>query len=300
MGAMASFLEHLGRSALRLRGYSSRQVATPVGKVHVLDRSGQGRLPHTVLIHGFSAAGVHYLPMLRRLEPHVRRLIVPDMPAHGFSAPPIGDASVDHMRDGLFTALDDRLNEPAVVFGNSLGGFAAIHYALERPEKVRALVLCSPAGAAMTDGEFDALIAVFKMKSHGEALAFVDRLYARRQRLRHLFAWLVRRNLSRGDIQAVLSTMAASRERLLTPEQLGSLRMPILLLWGKDERILSVEQREFFRAHLPSHAHIVEPEGCGHSPFLERPGMITRAVLDFMKQLDRGAPARQLAFASRA
>jgi pimeloyl-ACP methyl ester carboxylesterase len=281
---MASVLEHIGLRIARARGYSSRYIPTGVGEVHVLERRGGGRLPQTVLIHGFTAAGVHYLPMLRHLEPHVRRVIVPDMPAHGFSEFP-QEIVPEAMHQGLISAIDASANEPAIIFGNSLGGYAAIHYALARPERVRALVLCSPAGAAMSDGHLADLISRFRVNSHREALDFIDRLFADRSRLRHFYAWSLKRRLSREQVKILLATMSMSRDLLLKPEQLSQLTMPVLLVWGREEKILRPEELAFFRAHLPPHARVAEPRGFGHSPFLERPFEVTRVLLDFVREI---------------
>ena len=57
--------------------------------------------------------------------------------------------------------------------------------------------------------------------------------------------------------------------------------MPTLLVWGRAERILPASGLAFFRAHLPPHARIEEPERCGHSPHLDRPAWLARTLVDF-------------------
>jgi pimeloyl-ACP methyl ester carboxylesterase len=283
---------HLARTSLQLDGYRSRRIGTSAGRVHVLDAQGRGHLPPVVLLHGISSAGVHFLPLLMRLRSRVRHLIVPDLPAHGFSDRP-AQMRPESLKDALIEAMDAVIDEPAVVFGNSMGGIAAVHYALARPEKVRGLILCSPSGASMDEDELRRFFGTFSMNSHGDALAFVDRLFSRRSRMRHVFAWGVRKNFQGPEVRELLS--ATSPTDMLTPEQLSSLRMPVLLLWGKDERILPRHHLEFFRKHLPEQTRIEEPEGFGHAPYLDDADGVARRILAFTSEVHELGPAPAVA-----
>lgn len=282
---MLALTNHLARTSLHLNGYRSRRVATAAGRVHVLEARGGGPLPPVVLFHGITSAGVHFLPLLHRLRGRVRHLIAPDAPAHGFSdAPPV--MRPEMLKDAMIEAMDAVIREPCVVFGNSMGGLAAIHYALARPERVRGLILCSPSGAYMDEADLRRFVRGFDLDSHEDALDFVDRLFARRNRMRHLFAWGVRRNFSDPRVKKLLSATAPGD--LLRPEQLAALRMPVLLLWGRDERILPRDHYEFFRRHLPAHTRIEEPDGLGHAPYLDDPRAVARQILTFAADVHHG------------
>jgi pimeloyl-ACP methyl ester carboxylesterase len=281
---LLALTNHLARTSLQLNGYRSHRVGTTAGRVHVLDAAGRGHLPPVALLHGFSSCGAHYLPLLSRLRAQVRRLIAPDLPAHGFSdTPEVINSAV--IKEGLIQAMDAVIDEPVVLFGNSLGGAAAVHYALARPEKVRGLILCSPTGAAMTGDELARFLANFDVDSHADALAFVDRLFARPNPLRHAFAWGVRRQFQNPDLKALLASLTPTD--LLQPAQLAALRMPVLLMWGRAERILPQSNLDFFRRHLPEHARFEEPEHFGHSPYLDDAGAVARRILAFTAEVHR-------------
>jgi pimeloyl-ACP methyl ester carboxylesterase len=286
--ALLGLTRHLARTSLTLTGHRSRTVGTATGQVHVLDARGRGHLPPVVLLHGISSAAVHFLPLLYRLRGRVRRVIAPDMPAHGFSDTP-SEMVPSVLKDALVEALDAVIDEPAVLFGNSMGGIAAVHYALARPEKVRGLILCSPSGAMMNEAELKRFVDTFAFDTHGKALAFVDRLFSRKNPMRHLFAWGVRRRFDEPEMRELLSV--TSPADLLTPEQLSSLRMPVLLLWGRDERILPRHHLDFFREHLPRHARLEEPAGFGHAPYLDDVDAVARRILAFTAEVHELAPA---------
>ncbi len=268
-----------------MRGHRSRWVDTEVGRVHLLDIRGRGTLPPVVILHGFSAAGAHYAPLIFRLARHVERVIAPDLPAHGLSEVP-SNLGAGSIRDGLFAALDAVLDRPAVVVGNSMGGLAAVHYAHSRPERVAGLVLISPAGAHSSSDEVEQLRSVFRVPSHRAALEFVDRLFPRRSRLRHLYALGVRSKFRRPAMQRLLSAM---EHEIVPPEILAGLAVPTLVIWGGAERILPRTHLEFYRRHLPIHARFEEPKDFGHTPFLDRADEVAARIRHFMRRdLRRG------------
>ena len=285
---MPALTDRLARTSLKLQGYRSRLLPTSVGEVHVLEAEGRGPLPTLVLLHGFSSAGVHYFPLLHLLRRRVRRIVLPDLPAHGFSSTPRGGIRGETILDGLTQALDRVLDEPAIVFGNSLGGVAAIRYALARPERVRGLILCSPTGAAMDAEEIARFSELFRIESHGAALHFVDRVMSKSGPMRQLLAWGLRRKFKNPEMRALIDSITPAD--MLDPLELRALRPPTLLLWGRDERLLPTSHLEFFRQNLPTHARIEEPFGVGHTPYLEDPARLARDILRFAEEVTRARP----------
>jgi pimeloyl-ACP methyl ester carboxylesterase len=282
---LLSRLERLAHLPLRIAGYRSRFVPTAVGRIHALSVEGAGPGPTLVLLHGYTAAALHYVPLIRRLRPLVRHVLALDLPAHGLSDDPHASLDGHALRIGLLGALDALLVEPAVFFGNSMGGLAAIHYALARAEQVEGLVLCSPAGAAMEPSELERFRASFHVRTHADALAFTDRLLPPGSSLRHPVAWGIREKFNRPAMRALLDSMRPSD--LLRPEELGALTPPTLVLWGQRDRILPSDHREFFRRHRPAHAHFEEPEDFSHSPYLENAPALTARLARFFDQLRR-------------
>ncbi len=275
--------EELNRLSLRASGYRNRTARTSFGELSYVEGEGQGRLP-LMLLHGFSSEGPHYVTLMHLLRSQVSRLYVPDLPAHGRSAAPPSTIAPGQLRADIVAAFDRILVEPAVLYGNSLGGLVALYYALARPEKVRGLILCSPAGAAMEEAELRELMGVFQLKSYAEALAFVDRLFVRRSPLRRLIAWGVRRKFANPTLQALVGSLGP--DHLLRPDELAALRMPTLLLWGQKDHILPRSSLEFYRQHLPSTATIEEPEDQSHTPYLEDAGAVAERIVRFMRTLE--------------
>lgn len=276
---MLSLTERFARRVLHATGLRSRTVVTRAGKIHVLEGSGGGHLPPLVILHGFAAHAVCYGGLLKRFQPHVRRVMAPDMLGHGYSDPHRGHAPTG-MLEALFDTLDRTLDEPAILLGNSMGGLGAIRYALARPERVCGLALVSPGGAPLPADEFEAFRERFVMDSYGKALDFVDDVFAKVPPLmRHPLAHNIKKRFAHPQLRQLMGEI--SPELMLTAEEVARLRMPTLLVWGREERLLPRAHFRFFAQNLPAHTFIEEFPNFGHIGFMEQPAALTRRVLDF-------------------
>jgi pimeloyl-ACP methyl ester carboxylesterase len=175
------------------------------------------------------------------------------------------------------------IDEPAIFFGSSLGGAMALKYAIQKPERVRALVLVSPAGARITEDEQRELVGAFQIADRHDARRFLTRLYHRPPWFLPLIAHEFPDVLRTPAVREILET--ATAEDAPRPEELASLAMPILLLWGRSERLLPASALAYFRDHLPKHAVIEEPEGFGHTPQLEAPKRVAARLVAFARTL---------------
>jgi pimeloyl-ACP methyl ester carboxylesterase len=258
----------------------TKRIATPVASLHVYDAEGRGDLPPVVLLHGLGSAGTAFGPLLERLRPHVQRVVVPDYPGHGYS-----ERTARLTPEALFESVAHALNslalEPAILVGNSLGGAVALTYTLANPQKVRALVLVSPAGAHATEEEWTGLRATFSLESTAAARAFIERLY-------HRPPWIVR--LLAHEFPLVMGTPAvrdllasASNEHLPAPDALRGLSMPILFLWGASERLLPDSHLAWFERCLPEHAIVERPIGFGHCPHFDDPDALAARITAFAR-----------------
>ena len=191
----------------------------------------------------------------------------------------------ESLSTGLREALDAVLDEPAVVFGNSLGALAAIHYARLRPERVRGLFLCSPGGAPMEAPELTRFLSTFRVESHESAVAFVDRVFGTRVPMRHFLAWGIKRRMRHPGVRGVIEN--ATPDVLLTRDDLAGLKMPIVLSWGRRDGVLPRGHLDFFRENLPPDTVVHEPENHGHSPYLEDASGVGRAIVRFLGEVDR-------------
>jgi pimeloyl-ACP methyl ester carboxylesterase len=91
-----------------------------------------------VFVHGAGLSWRMWLPQLRALSDEYR-LFAPDLPGHGRRAN--GSFSFDVAVRVLDDIPGDETDKPALVVGQSLGGYVAVEYAARRPARVAGLVL---------------------------------------------------------------------------------------------------------------------------------------------------------------
>jgi pimeloyl-ACP methyl ester carboxylesterase len=268
---------------LRVRGFISHFVPTRSGMIHVMTGAGGGDMAPVVLFHGLASCGAHYTPMMRHLRKEVREIILPDAPGHGQSSTPPDDQCHEVFQDSLNKAVASLITEPAVVFGNSMGGFLGIRFALAYPDKVRALILCSPGGAAMSQPELDSFLGLFRMKSHSDSLDFLNRAFGKVPPFRHIVAWRVRHRFSSKILQQRLDSLKS--EDLLSAEELQQLKVPVVLIWGQEDGILPQQCLDFFQEHLPDNTRVIEPSQYGHAPFVRHAKSLAGHIVDLLAEL---------------
>jgi pimeloyl-ACP methyl ester carboxylesterase len=276
-------MERLGRFALNRRGLTSRWIHTELAPLHVYDAVGKGTLPTIVLLHGIGSAATPFGPVLARLLPHVERVIAPDYPGHGFSGAPKLKLTPKALFETMESVLDEMTTRPAIVVGNSLGGALALRFAIDRPDKVKALVLASPAGARMSEDEWRGLRESFDLQTVADANDFMHRVYHRPPWFAPLVARELPSVLKRAVVRDILES--ATPHHSPEPDELRSLSLPILFLWGRSERLLPASNLAYFREHLPAQTIFEEPHDIGHCPHLDDPGWLARRIVSFVRDV---------------
>lgn len=274
-------LDRTLRPLFRGLGVRSRFVDAGAARLHVYDAPGRGRLPGIVLLPGLSDTAAAAVPVLLGLRRHARRVLIVESAGHGLSGQAAGAYSIDVHFAAITRALDQLVDAPVLVVGNSLGGAAAIQYALDRPSRVLGLFLTSPGGARYDEAGLEGLRDAFRFEGVDDAHAFVARVAHRRLPLERAAARLMYARSRSPGVADILRT--ATRDHAFSPEELARLTAPIRLVWGRSERLLPPAGLAYWKAHLPSHATVIEPDGFGHCPHLDDPRRLTRMIASFAR-----------------
>jgi pimeloyl-ACP methyl ester carboxylesterase len=275
---MLAAIERISHGALRLAGARSLHVDTSVARVHGYELRGRGRGTF-VLLHGMGTTSTSYLQVALKLARHAERVLLPDLPGHGRSERVGTTLDRESLSAAMLEALDRWILErdPAVVLGTSLGGATAIGYALERPERVKALVLASPAGAPLSERELTEVRTRFDLRTREDARRFLGELLHHTPFYFRLLEPSLVEQLGSETVQGFLGNVKA--EDFFTAEQLGSIQCPVHVLWGQSDRILPRSSLAFLRDALPPGTRFEEPSALGHSPHLERPDLLVERLV---------------------
>lgn len=280
--ALNRFIWRLTHSTIRIQGFRSEFVEAKGSWQHYYVAKGKGKLPPVVVIHGLSGDGTDLAQMFSPLRKHFSKVIIPELPGHGKSNPPANGMTSKAIFDTFANGLDQMIDEPAIVLGNSLGGLATIRFTNSRPEKVKGIVLYSPGGAKMTLRELLVFKSKFKNSNRAERKDFLNMLVTKAPWYRRVVENIVKERFLQPPVQELLSNVTP--EVLLKPEEIASLQPPTLFIWGKADT-LQGDQVNYFKKHLPAHTEILEPDDFAHCPFLDQPHACVRMAIEFATSL---------------
>lgn len=270
-------------------------VATPSGPLH-LSETGTG--PVLVMLHGGGpgASGVsNYHQNLPALAQRFR-VVLPDQPGFGGSFRPTQDdldsASISQITvDALIAALDELGIERFDLLGNSLGGAAAIALAQQHSERIARLVLMAPGGGWLpfgptpTEGQKE----MFRyFNGEGPTLckmeSFIGVMTAEPKRWKDTAQARYEASLDSSHVEFYHRLNAHfARRHGMEPlwRDLHKVKAPTLLLWGRDDRTITLEGAQIMLKYLPDvQLHVFG--NCGHWVQLERQAEFERLVMDFL------------------
>lgn len=262
------------------RGQGPEKTVTVFGQsIHYFD---VGAGPVVVLVHGLGSRKEDWLPVLEPLSQKYR-LLVPDQVGFGKSDKPLLDYSIQTYVDFLNEFLRQLKVEKASLVGESLGGWISALYASEfsggaHLVPVEKLVLVDAAGLRQ-EREVPNLnpSSLAEMRTMMEAV-FFDTSWLNENALRKIFT----DKLAQHDGYTVKSIMSnpVVRSQLLD-ERLGSIKLPTLVTWGKQDKLLPVASGEKYAAGIAG-AKLVTFDKCGHVPPIEKTEEFVAAVTGFL------------------
>jgi 2-hydroxy-6-oxonona-2,4-dienedioate hydrolase len=249
--------------------------------------AGDPAAPPLVLLHGtggHAEAFVHNLAALARDH----RVVAYDLPAHGWSDGPERSYEIAGYADHLAALLDELGIDAPVLVGQSLGGWVALLFAREQPQRVARLILVGPGGTTMNPAVME--------KIRVDSRDAVDRpdVESVRRRVQLLMTdppdELVQTRLriySQPDAAEKMERILCLQEpeirerNLVTDEQLRAVPQPALVVAGSADLVVPLEACEHIAAQLPA-GELAVMEGCGHWPQFERPDEFNERVAAFL------------------
>ena len=264
-----------------------------------------GSGPPLLLVHGLGNSALTWRSNLEALGERFHAIAV-DLPGHGLSDMP-------RQRFGLSAAARflgafmDAIGEPsAYVVGNSMGGVVALELALVEPERVRALVLVDSVGLGKEIALFLRLgsvpgIGEYYERPNQRRIANMCRamLYDHRFLDDEVVAEMLRYRKRSGAPRALLRFLRTGvnifgqRPAIDRSASLASLRMPLLVLWGQQDRLVPVTHAQAVSELCPNaQVHIFDR--CGHWPQVEHAEEFNRLVASFLSDGAAGRESRPI------
>lgn len=251
-----------------------------------------------ILLHGFAATNITWRRWLPELEKRFQLHLI-ELKGHGTApAPRDGRYSPRDNAEAVVEYIRSLDADRVVLVGHSMGGGVAMLAALalmgDQPRKLSALV--SLAGAAYPQ-QLPPFIAFARKRLLTRLLFWIlpKRLLIRevlrrivvdtsavdRAQIHAYAAPLQNRPHWDAIIQTALQIIPSDHDEIT--DRFGSITVPTLALWGRQDNVVPLAVGERLAAELPD-ARLVVLEGCGHIPTEEKPEESLRALLAFLRE----------------
>ncbi len=265
----------------------SASFKLPDGRQLIWYEVGQGR--PLVLLHGWAMSAAVFSEVASLLSADFR-LLIPDLPGHGDSAPsPQNDLAGIAADLGAWIAATTKT--PVTLIGWSLGGMLSLEIARQNKVPVEKLVLVgtTPRFTQSENWPFglpsvQVRVLVRNLQRRFEAtladffsLAFAGEEISK-ERLRTIRAFAVRKSPLPDPAAALglLKMLAVQDQRAILTE----IHQPALVLHGDLDQIAPVAAGRSLAEMLPQ-GSFSELPGVGHGPFLSQPEETVARIREF-------------------
>ena len=261
--------------------------STPILTSYVQDgmrRTGQSPV---VFLHGFDSSVMEARRLLPYLSQWAETWAI-DLLGFGFTERPQRiDFNPAAIQQHLYATWQTLIQRPMILVGASMGGAAAIDFALSYPDAVEQLVLIDSAGfakgRALKNPAFIPLTYVAAeflrnpwVRDRISQTAYCDPSYASRDA-----ATCAALHLGCPGWRQAMVSFTRSGGYIFLGDRIVDLTQPTLVIWGKQDRILGTADADRFDQALKGRSsfhQLVWIDRCGHVPHLEQPSRTAQAI----------------------
>lgn len=234
-----------------------------------------GAGPAILLAHGMWCDGSMFTALAADLA-RDHRVIIPDLRGHGRSAVPEAQWTIASLADDLATILDTLHIPRVTLVGFSMGGMAAVEFALRYGPKLESLALIGTSAAAeepVRAAEIRTLARIIQFTGQSKLLA--------REASRATFSAAFRKShpaaIARSESairamsdRALIHALRAVASRRPLLDRLGEVRVPCLVAVGGVDRVVKPRWSQAMHRGL-RRSRLVSFPGVGHAVPTERP-----------------------------
>ena len=262
-------------------------------------QAGEG--PVVLLVHGLGTSSVTWGHNIEPIAAAGYTVLAPDLPGYGDSDKPrwlsySPEAGARLIHDFLDALGVDRVS----LVGNSAGGLISGLFALDHPLRVERLVLVASGGLGR---DVSWALRILSVPVLGELiyqpmllrmLGVGNRLFYRPPAFPEGFLPGPERldpESRRATIKAIRSgiTLFGQKKRCRIIDRLAGLAVPIMTVWGTEDRYIPVSHAHLISRVLPR-SEVRTITECGHWPHMERADEFNALLIRFLEAGPDDAP----------
>ncbi len=201
-----------------------------------------------------------------------------DLPGHGSSSKQVGDGTLTGLAEVLGGFLDSIGASKAHLVGHSMGGAVAAIFALKHPDRCLSLTLIASAGLGPEiDGDY--IRGFVSAGRRNELKPQLEKLFADSRLITRQLVDDTLKYKRLDGVEAALRAIASQfcpsdRQAVILREEISQLSMPVLVLWGSEDRILPGSHV----LNLPQHVRTEVLPGQGHMVHMEAASRVNTAI----------------------
>ncbi len=250
---------------------------------------GKTKTPVIILIHGFPLNKSMWHKQIGELKENFR-VIAYDIRGHGNSHSGEESFSIELFVSDLLSLMDTLKVEEAIICGFSMGGYIALNAIVNHSERFSALVLCDTNCKADTpEAKEKRMKAIESIKDKGleeYANASLKKLFAPLSFSKHKDEIaIVKEMIMKTSKKSIYKALHALAERSETCTKLQEIKVPVLIMVGKEDEITPPDVAQFMHEKIKgSTIHIIEH--AGHVSNMENPKEFNIQLNDFLSLIN--------------
>ncbi len=235
-----------------------------------------GEGPVLLLLHGLMGNLSNWNDVINEFKSNYK-VVIPMLPIYDL---PILTTGVKTLAKFVHKFVKFKQFTNIIVLGNSLGGHVGLIYVSSHPQYVKALVLTGSSGLYENSfgGSFPKRENYDFIKEKVE-YTFYNPAIATKELVDEVYQTVN----DRTKVIRLLA-MAKSAIRHNMSKDLHHILIPVMLIWGKNDKITPPEVAEEFELLLPN-AKLEWIEQCGHAPMMEQPAEFNKILRKFLQKL---------------
>ena len=232
-----------------------------------------------VLLHGLMGSLSNFDELIGFFSSKGYKIFTPNLPLYDL---PILNTNVSNVAKFVKNFLQDVVKEPATLVGNSLGGHVGLVVAADYPELVHSLVLTGSSGLyEKSFGETFPKRGNYDYVKQKSEEVFYDPKVATKKLVDDVFDTV-------NDKKKAIKTLYIARSAIKhnMKDELHKIKVPVCLIWGKQDGVTPPEVAVDFEAGLPN-ATLYWIDKCGHAPMMEHPDLFNDLLFGWLNPLTK-------------
>lgn len=251
------------------------------------DDLGTGVIP-ILFIHGFPFDKSMWQPQLDALKDQ-HRVIAYDIRGFGKTDAGTENINITLFADDLIKFMDTLQIKKAIVCGLSMGGYIVLNAVSRYPQRFEAILLCDTQciadSAEQKEKRYRTIEQIEQKGVEEYADNFVKSVFCEDSlNYKKHEVEKIRNTILNTTKETITKTLQALAQRQETCYSLPEIRIPALILCGRQDTVTPVIQSEYLYEHI-AHSTLYTIDMAGHMSNIEQPEQFNNHLYNFVSEL---------------